>query len=248
MPPTEEPPTAKDAEHAKTENHKPVFFLKDGFVTQSDTTGGFMEDWREVVRNAAHEASVSQTRARREGGAFHYNYRWEHVQAVVRLAVRLATLTGADPEIVEAAAWLHDVAKGEATDHGQAGADAARRILATTDFPPHKIPAVAHAIAQHVGLWRDQPVEPLEAALLWDADKLTKLGATAVLHFTADFADEGQGQTKALIDALPGEDWQPRTVESLHTAPARAAGEKRLSAYRAFCHRAAREYHGDDLI
>jgi uncharacterized protein len=206
-----------------------------------------MQDWHEIARTAAYEASVSQMRARREGGAYHYNYRWEHVQAVVRLALRLAALTGADPEVVEAAAWLHDVAKGDATDHGQAGAVAARRILAGTDFPPPKIPAVAHAIAQHVGLWRDDPVEPLEAAILWDADKLTKLGATAILHFTANLADQGRGDTQALIDALPGEDWQPRTVESLHTAPARAAGHRRLAAYRAFCHRAAREYHGDDL-
>jgi uncharacterized protein len=208
-----------------------------------------MEDWREVVREAAYAASVAEMRTRRDGGTFHYNYRWEHVQAVARLAVRLAALTGADPEVVEAAAWLHDVAKGQGADHGREGAQAARRILAETDFPPHKAPAVAHAIAQHVGLWRWRglPVEPLEAAVLWDADKLSKLGATAVLHFTGDQADEGQGSTEALIEALPGDEWQSRTIESLHTAPARAAGEKRLAAYRAFCRRAAREYDGDDL-
>ena len=207
-----------------------------------------MEDWREVVREAAYAASVAQMHTRRDEGTFHYNYRWEHVQAVVRLAIRLAVLTGADPEVVEAAAWLHDVAKGQGTDHGQEGAQAARCILAETDFPPHKAPAVAHAIAQHVGLWRKVPVEPLEAAVLWDADKLSKLGATAVLHFTANQADEGQGSTKALIEALPGDEWQSRTVESLHTAPARAAGEVRLAAYRAFCRRATREYDGDDLV
>jgi uncharacterized protein len=206
-----------------------------------------MPNWREVVRNAAYEASVSQMRARRERDTFHYNYRWEHVQAVVRLAIRLAALTGADAEIVEAAAWLHDVAKGEAVDHGQAGALAARRILAATDLSPGKIPAVAHAIAQHVGLFRDEPVAPLEAAVLWDADKLSKLGATAVLHFTGNLADAGRGSTESLLDALPAEDWQPRTVESLHTAPARAAGQQRLAAYRAFVRRAAREYYGDDL-
>jgi uncharacterized protein len=206
-----------------------------------------MEDWRKVVRDAAYAASVSQMGARRDGRTFHYNYRWEHVQAVVRLAVRLASLTGADPEVVEAAAWLHDVAKEQGTDHGQEGANSARHILAATGFPNHKVSAVAHAIAQHTGLWRDEPVEPLEAAVLWDADKLSKLGATAVLHFTGNLVDGGQGDTRTLIEALPGEDWQPRMVESLHTAFARAAGERRLAAYRAFCHRAAREYNGDDL-
>jgi uncharacterized protein len=206
-----------------------------------------MENWREVVRNAAYESSVSQMRARRGRDTFQYNYRWEHVQAVVRLAVRLAALTGADAEIVEAAAWLHDVAKAEDADHGREGARAARRILAETDFSPAKIAAVTHAITEHVGLWRKTPVEPLEAAILWDADKLSKLGATAVLHFTGNLVDAGRGSTEDLLDALPAEDWQPRTVESLHTAPARAAGQQRLSAYRSFTRRFAREYKGDDL-
>jgi uncharacterized protein len=206
-----------------------------------------MENWREVVRNAAYESSVSQMRARRGRDTFQYNYRWEHVQAVVRLAVRLAALTGADAEIVEAAAWLHDVAKAEDADHGREGARAARRILAETDFSPAKIAAVTHAITEHVGLWRKTPVEPLEAAILWDADKLSKLGATAVLHFTSNLVDAGRGSTEDLLDALPAEDWQPRTVESLHTAPARAAGQQRLSAYRSFTRRFAREYKGDDL-
>lgn len=213
----------------------------------SEATGRVKGDWREVVREAAYAASIAQMHTRRDEGTFHYNYRWEHVQAVVRLAIRLAVLTGADREVVEAAAWLHDVAKGQGADHGQQGAQAARCILAETDFPPHKAPAVAHAITQHVGLWREVPVEPLEAAVLWDADKLSKLGATAVLHFTGYLVDEGRDSTEALIEALPGDEWQSRTVESLHTAPARAAGEQRLAAYRAFCRRAAREYDGDDL-
>ena len=40
-----------------------------------------------------------------------FNYRFEHTYAVVLLARWLAPATGADPEVVECAAWLHDVAK-----------------------------------------------------------------------------------------------------------------------------------------
>jgi uncharacterized protein len=176
-----------------------------------------------------------------------FNYRWEHVQAVVQLAVRLAELTGADRETVEAAAWLHDVAKEQGGDHGRDGAAAARRILAETDYPQDKIEAVADAVLNHVGLWREEPLEPIEAAVLWDADKLTKLGTTSVIHFCGYWINAGQGTTEHLVGHLPGGDWQPRIVRNLQTAPARAAGQRRWELFQAFCEQAARELVGDDL-
>jgi uncharacterized protein len=220
--------------------------------------------WREAVRSAALAAASAETaqEARSQAATagsperrehdIPFNYRWEHVQAVVRLAVRLADLTGADREIVEAAAWLHDIAKGQSENHAKDGAVAARRILAETDFPPGKIDAVADAIAKHRGLWIAEPVEPLEAAVLWDADKLSKLGATAVLHFVGYLMMVGKGTTAQLLKELPGDgwikpDWQEDTVRSFHTAPARAAGRERMEAFRAFCQRAMQEFDGDDL-
>jgi uncharacterized protein len=220
--------------------------------------------WREVVQSTALAAAIAETiqEARSQAtttgspewseNGISFNYRWEHVQAVVRLAVRLADLTGADPEIVEAAAWLHDVVKGRSEDHATDGAVAACRILVETDFPPGKIDAVADAITKHRGLWVTEPVEPLEAAVLWDADKLSKLGATAVLHFVSGLVAYGRGTTAQILEELPGDDWikpawQEDTVRSFHTAPARAAGGKRWEAFRDFCQRAMQEFDGDDL-
>ncbi len=220
--------------------------------------------WREIVRSAAQAAASAESvrEARSQAAAtgsphwrehdIPFNYRWEHVQAVVRLALRLADLTGADREIVEAAAWLHDVAKGRSENHAKAGAIVARRILAETDFPPAKIDAVADAIAKHKGLWVAEPVEPLEVAVLWDADKLSKLGATAVLHSVGYSIMVGEGTTAQLLKELPGDDWikpawQEDTVRSFHTAPARTAGRERLEVFRAFCQRALKEFDGDDL-
>ena len=37
---------------------------------------------------------------------------WHHILAVVKNAVELAPQHGADPEVVEIAAWLHDIASG----------------------------------------------------------------------------------------------------------------------------------------
>lgn len=177
-----------------------------------------------------------------------FNYRWEHVQAVVRLAVRLAASTGADQEIVEAAAWLHDVAKPHSKQHGHDGAVIARQILRQTDFPPEKIEAVVDTIIKHVGLFADERIEPVEAAVVWDADKLSKLGATAVLHFIGYKLMMGERTTVQWLEELPDVSWMERTVQSFHTVPARAAGQKRLETYRALWQQALREFDGDDLF
>jgi uncharacterized protein len=195
--------------------------------------------------HATHEEMTG-----RHGGAdASFNYRWEHVQAVVTLANRLAALTGADAEVVEAAAWLHDVCKwthGEA--HAAAGAAFARELLPQTDFPPQKIDAVSEAIAAHQGLYRDQPIEDLESQVLWDADKLAKIGLTAAFHWTGGaLAGDEIHTMDDLIDRGRNAAWQAKTVASMHTAPARRAARKRLAAYNALWDMLESELAGADL-
>jgi uncharacterized protein len=177
-----------------------------------------------------------------------YNYRWEHVNAVHKLALRLGKLTGADLEVVEAAAWLHDVAKEAGREHPQLGAAYARSFLPTTDFPVEKIERVAQTIEDHMGLWRDEPLTALEAQVLWDADKLAKLGLTAVFHWVGgDFAGTERLTTETLIAHGRQPNWQDKTVASMHTAPARRAARARLQAYRALWDGLEAELAGDDL-
>jgi uncharacterized protein len=220
---------------------------------EKSMTNSSLPPWREIVQAAARDAALIEDRERWGGDNPSFRYRWEHVQAVVRLAVRLAERTGADREVCEAAAWLHDVAKnvptvcGRREAHGRDGAIAARRILAGTDFPADKVDLVADAIAKHVGLAHDEPVEPLEAAVLWDADKLSKLGTTIVLHGVGYLLAKGEGKTGQLIERLWDEGWAAGIADNLNTAPARVAGQTRLEAYCAFCRQAIREYGGDDL-
>lgn len=208
--------------------------------------------WREAVQGAAREMAMIEDKERWGDARTPFEYRWEHVQATVRLAIRLAERTGADREVCEAAAWLHDVAKPQSwehgTDHGLDGAAMARDILAQSDFPAVKIEAVADAIAKHVGLETSAPIEPLEAAILWDADKLTKLGATIVLHAIGYRLTKGEKTTEALIEGVCDEEWGENIVRCLNTAPARAAGRARLAAYRIFCKAAQSELDGLDLL
>ena len=215
----------------------------------SQETSEQIPSWREVVREVAHQAAVKETRSRQEGREVLYNYRWEHVQSVVRVAVRLSEILGADLEVVEAAALLHDSAKGQGEDHGADGAIRAEQILSQTDFPADKVAAVCDAIAKHVGLWREnpeEPVEPLEAAILWDADKLTKLGATAVLHFTGYFVNAGLFTTDEMIERMPRGS-QERIIASFNTQPAQEAGKKRLARFQEFIRAAEAEQEAEDL-
>lgn len=202
---------------------------------------------KEVMRTAAELESVKKCKT--EAPSFYY--RWEHVCAVVNAAMRLAELLEADAEIVEAAAWLHDVKKYEAKEqHPQAGAQFAREFLPKTDFPKKKIEAVAYAIEQHMGLWRDKPLKNLEASILWDADKLTKIGLTAAFHWVGGDLSRAKKHgltTEEMIEIGRQPDWQDKTVASMHTKPARKAAKSRIKAFRALWDGLDAEYTGADL-
>jgi uncharacterized protein len=205
--------------------------------------------WRDAVRQRMYKATLTELRGRYDTEKVSFNYRWEHVTTVVALALRLAELTGADAAIVEAAAWLHDIRKFKDRDrHPITGAAFAREFLPTTDFPPEKIEAVTQAIADHMGLWRDEPLTVLESQVLWDADKLAKIGLTAIFHWTGfSLAGNEMRALAGLIARGRSADWQAKTVASMHTAPARRAAEARLAAYRELYDALEGELAGADL-
>lgn len=201
-------------------------------------------DWRREVRRVMYDAALQRSSV--NGG---FNYRWEHVQAVVTCAIKLADLTGADAEVVEAAAWLHDICKQAKELHPQEGAKYARKFLPTTNFPKKKISAVATAIEDHMGLWRDKPLTKLESQVLWDADKLTKIGLTALVHWTAGDVVRGRADTtKAIITRMQSADFRRKTVASMHTKPAQKAAKARFKAYDRFLKGLKDELKAADLV
>ena len=202
--------------------------------------------WLPVAIAAAERRALGEARYQWgvRGPAPPFNYRLEHVRAVVAIATRLAAQSGADAEVCLAAAWLHDVAKAYREErgdgHGQRGAVRAAAILRGTDFPREKIGAVSRAIVAHVGLFREEPPEPVEAAVLFDADKIAKLGATSVVHFlcsqpAAARAAGRPADTASVANELRRwADLAPRIVDSLSTRAGREMGKQRLAALRAF--------------
>jgi uncharacterized protein len=201
---------------------------------------GPLKPWRETceadlrVHSEADSIRFWRVSHEAEGGPRAvFDYRFEHTLGVVKLARWLAQQTGADLEIVECAAWLHDCRKrlqdpkGKDT-HARDAAEAVDSILAGTDFPAFKIPGVKEAILQHVGLRLTRRLEPLEAACLWDADKLSKIGAASLVHFSCISGGFGPVDTAQNLER--GEHWLTLArgiVDSLNTDVARAEGERR---------------------
>ena len=163
-----------------------------------------------------------------------FDYRYEHTLAAVKIARWLAPQVGADPEIVECAAWLHDCTKRylEPKGHDTHAVEASEQVAAVlegTDFFPSKIPAVRHAIEHHVGLRLTEKLTPIETACLWDADKLSKLGAASIVHYGCISGAFQAIDTTAILER--GEHWLELArgiVSHMNTEPARKEAELRL--------------------
>lgn len=211
--------------------------------------------WRQACEAALADHSRAdalrfwRTQHETPGGPFPvFDYRFEHTLAAVKLARWLAHRTGADPEVVECAAWLHDCRKrlndpdGRDT-HARDAAEAVDAILADTDFPAAKVPAVKHAILHHVGLRLTRPLEPLETAVLWDADKLSKIGAASLVHFACVSGGFQPIDTAHVLER--GRRWLSLAGDiaaSMNTAPAREEGRRRLAFLRLHYAQLGREW------
>lgn len=119
---------------------------------------------------------------------------FDHILRVLHMAEKIARAEGADVEVVQAAALLHDIG----LDQGRAGhetsaANRAKEILQNLaqGYSDQFIAAVAHAIEAH--RFRSGPSpETLEAKVLFDADKLDSIGAIGIARAFAFGGWRGQ--------------------------------------------------------
>ncbi|MGI6375629.1 MAG: HD domain-containing protein [Anaerolineae bacterium] len=106
---------------------------------------------------------------------------FEHVLRVWRLAMRIAREEGANLEVVNDAALLHDAGRAEQLasggDHAAISAQLADALLSAA--PAVHREAVCRAIREH-RFRSDRRPSTLEAQVLFDADKLDAIGAVGV--------------------------------------------------------------------
>jgi uncharacterized protein len=112
-----------------------------------------------------------------------------HIERVLRMAKEIGKQEGADLEIVELAAILHDIFENrEASSntggfrHEIEGSKESRKILTKLGLADATIDAVCHCIESHRK--RSGKIEPqtIEAKCLFDADKLDCIGAIGIIR------------------------------------------------------------------
>ncbi|NOY22015.1 MAG: HD domain-containing protein [Acidobacteria bacterium] len=182
-----------------------------------------------------------------------FNYRFEHTRSVVNTARYLQRHEGGNLRVIIAAAWLHDIAKRfdmkdePGPHHGILSATRASEILRTLDFTSKEMEWVHEAIEHHVGLFADNVKRSLEADIIWDADKLTKVGAVSIGHAFSIAPAFGRVTTEGMIQR--GVNWLQvigKTVSAFKTETARKIGRDRMAFLTGFYDRLKSEYEMED--
>jgi uncharacterized protein len=111
-----------------------------------------------------------------------------HIERVLRMAKEIGKQEGANLEIIELAAILHDIFENREAHsniggfrHEIEGSKEARKILTKLGLADKTIDAVCHCIESHRK--RSGRIEPqtIEAKCLFDADKLDCIGAIGII-------------------------------------------------------------------
>jgi uncharacterized protein len=174
------------------------------------------------------------------------------------MSLRLGELYGADMEILEAAALLHDLGRAEPDSeipHVELSAELAEDLLRRSGFPEEKRPAVLHCIRAH-SFSRGVPPETLEARLLRDADRLDALGVLGIAR-TFSYGGAFYDPEDPLARRKPRPEGDRYCVEhfyeklfklpeGLFSEEARRIARERIVFMEAFLERLEREALGTD--
>ncbi|MEM9052670.1 MAG: HD domain-containing protein [Bacteroidota bacterium] len=120
---------------------------------------------------------------------------WYHINRVRKVALHLAKLEGADSEVVELAALLHDIADHKFHGHDlTAGPARAREIILEKSGSTELADRVSQIISEtsFKGAGVETPVSSIESAVVQDADRLDAIGAIGIARTFAYGGSIGQ--------------------------------------------------------
>ena len=110
---------------------------------------------------------------------------WDHTERVLHTAIHIGKIEGADLNVLELAAILHDIGRHKQDEslgalcHAAEGGKMAKEILNKYEIESEVIENVTHCIENHRFRGESRP-ESLEAKILFDADKLDAIGAVGI--------------------------------------------------------------------
>lgn len=126
-----------------------------------------------------------------------YDYWENHIKHVVNEAVKLAEIYGADREIVEISALLHDVAQlkkvGPKEGHNVRGAEIAEQMLLKLNYPKDRIEKIKGCILHHS---KSSYAENVEELCVADADVLAHFNGADLIFRTLQERGSNLEQTK----------------------------------------------------
>ncbi|MEM3713118.1 MAG: HD domain-containing protein [Thermoproteota archaeon] len=177
---------------------------------------------------------------------------WLHAERVYRMCMRIMEKEGGDPEVLTAAALLHDIGISyeleEGIDHSEKSAEIASKILYEIGFPGDKIIRVQEAIRQH--RFRNSiKATTLEAKILQDADRLDAIGAIGIAR-TFSYGGKRKipiySDDENVVSTLQHfYDKLLRIRDTLNTETAKAIARERHEFMETFLSRLFKEVKGD---
>jgi len=101
---------------------------------------------------------------------------WEnHVQLVRKYALKLAEIEGADKQVVEIAALLHDIGKDKGRkDHNVRSYELSKKFIETLDLPEQKKKLILKCVLKHSTKYSQEDNE-IEVKVVQSADALGTL-------------------------------------------------------------------------
>ena len=202
-----------------------------------------------IIRSTT-EAARAYWPSPNELGSPYFNFRLEHIRQVERDAIEILNCERGDEEVVMAAVWIHDrfQPQFDGAQHADKAGRWTRENLKLIGFPEHKVEAVARAVEMHTRRSMDIPQDLLEAQILWDADRLSRLGPMNLIsyvmcHLAKDFLAELSENSKFKSGSLSVKDFAPLLFEkrnALFRADwfyfdiSRTMARKRITACREF--------------
>ncbi|MBI5302427.1 MAG: HD domain-containing protein [Chloroflexi bacterium] len=209
-----------------------------------------MSDWLTHLREDLIAITTTAAREHWSGPTHdappYFNYRFEHVRQVERDALSLLETVGGDEEVVLASVWLHDRFKPQygGDHHALRAAEWASAHLASYNFPVDKIARVEFAVANHSNPPRTLPDNEHDARVLWDADKLSKIGPSNMIAFLLGASafphkpNTYPSIAQRLVESLSRDE---TGIDAFYFEPSRAWANERVCAKRAFCAALLRE-------
>lgn len=199
-------------------------------------------EWLTALQNDL--ALLTMSEAKRiwphpETQAPYFNYRLEHVQQVERDALRILEEIKGDEQILLAAVWAHDRFQSQLENekHAYQAADWVKTNLGGMGFPAEKIDAVAYAIAHHSDPPGAIPAGMVEARILWDADRLTRIGPLSIINYMlahTAYPEQRMSYTNIALLGMEKLERSRRMIDEFYYLPSRQMAQARFAQQKAF--------------